>query len=103
MFIPATKMLLEKNIKMIYLWMSLNPFESLILTAISDKTNRQVVYTKAPSFISRYYPADKVAFWLWPMCLAGLIRRKKVFGSVFLLNLARTYADKIPIELCIFR
>jgi hypothetical protein len=62
MFIPATKMLLEKNIKMIYLWMSLNPFEFLILTAISDKTNRKEVCTKAPSFISRYYPADKVTF-----------------------------------------
>jgi hypothetical protein len=65
-------------------------------------TNCQVVCTKAPSFISRYYSADEVALGFLPKSLVGPGDCKKVFGCVFLLNLARTYADKIPIDLFVF-
>jgi hypothetical protein len=69
---------------------------------LSD-TNRRAVCTKAPTFISRYYPADEVTFGPYRSAGRGLIECKKVLSCVFLLNLAGTYADKIPIELCIFR
>ena len=68
----------------------------------SNKTAHQEIVLQKHEPLKADITRQMKFFRIPPERFAGPISCNKVLGYVFLLNLARTYADKIPKELCIF-